>query len=57
MARRKGHLEKIAAAGAERTHVVAADLAATDVSWAWIDEAGPRSAPIDVLVNNAGVRS
>ncbi|MFO0743051.1 MAG: SDR family NAD(P)-dependent oxidoreductase [Labilithrix sp.] len=56
VARRKGHLEKIAAAGAERTHVVAADLAATDVSWAWIDEAETALGPIDVLVNNAGVQ-
>lgn len=55
VARRKGHLEKIATAGAERTHVVAADLAAPDVSWAWIDEAEAALGPIDVLVNNAGV--
>lgn len=56
VARRQAHLEKIAAAGAERTHVVVADLAAPDPTWTWLDDAENALGPIDVLVNNAGVQ-
>ena len=56
VARRKGHLEKIAAAGADRAHIVTADLADPEATWAWLDEAETALGPIDVLVNNAGVQ-
>lgn len=56
VARRKANLEKIAAAGADRAHIVAADLADPDSAWAWLDEAEHALGPIDVLVNNAGVQ-
>lgn len=56
VARRKAQLEKIAAAGADRAHVVVADLADPDAAWAWLDEAETALGPIDVLVNNAGVQ-
>jgi len=54
VARRKEHLEKIAAAAAGRSHVVCADLADPDAAWTWLDEAETALGPIDVLVNNAG---
>jgi short-subunit dehydrogenase len=56
VARRKEHLEKVAAAGAGRAHVVQADLADTDAAWAWLDEAESALGPVDVLVNNAGIQ-
>jgi short-subunit dehydrogenase len=56
VARRRGHLEKIAAAGVDRAHVVAADLADPDAVWSWLDEAENALGPIDVLVNNAGIQ-
>lgn len=56
VARRKDHLERIAAAGAGRAHVVVADLAEPDAAWEWLDEAERALGPIDVLVNNAGVQ-
>ncbi|MBX3232920.1 MAG: SDR family NAD(P)-dependent oxidoreductase [Labilithrix sp.] len=56
VARRKGHLEKIATAGADRSHVVSADLSDPDAAWAWLDDAERALGPIDVLVNNAGVQ-
>jgi short-subunit dehydrogenase len=56
VARRRGHLEKIAAAGMDRAHVVAADLADPDAAWSWLDDAENALGPIDVLVNNAGVQ-
>lgn len=56
VARRREHLDKIAAAGSGRAHVVAADLADPDAAWAWLDESERALGPIDVLVNNAGVQ-
>jgi short-subunit dehydrogenase len=56
VARRRDQLERIAAAGAERSNVVALDLSAPDVGWDWLDEAESRLGPIDVLVNNAGIQ-
>jgi len=56
VARRKEHLEKIAAAGEGRTHIVTADLADPDAAWTWLDEAENVLGPIDVLVNNAGIQ-
>ena len=56
VARRKANLEKIAAAGADRAHVVAVDLADADADLTWLDDAERALGPIDVLVNNAGVQ-
>src|SRR6195952_4712001 len=59
VARRKANLEKIAAAGADRAHIVTADLAepdAIDGLSGWLDDAERALGPIDVLVNNAGVQ-
>lgn len=56
VARRKEHLERIAAAGAGRTRVVVADLADEAAAWGWLDEAEQALGPVDVLVNNAGVQ-
>ena len=56
VARRKEHLDRIAAAGAGRSHVVTADLADPDAAWTWVDEAEGALGPIDVLVNNAGIQ-
>jgi len=56
VARRKDNLERIAAAGTGRSHVVAADLADADAAWAWLDEAERALGPVDVLINNAGVQ-
>jgi short-subunit dehydrogenase len=56
VARRRDHLEKIAAAGRDRAHVLSIDLADPSLTWAWIDEAETAFGPIDVLVNNAGVQ-
>lgn len=60
VARRGAHLERIAAAGADRSHVVVADLANAALSdrdpFPWFDEAEAKLGPIDVLVNNAGVQ-
>lgn len=56
VARRKEHLERIAAAGSGRAHVVTADLADPDCAWQWLDEAESALGPIDVLVNNAGIQ-
>ncbi len=56
VARRKEHLERIAAAGTGRAHVVNADLADPGAAWTWVDEAESALGPIDVLVNNAGIQ-
>ncbi len=56
VARRKEHLERIAAAGSGRAHIVHADLADPEAAWAWVDEAEGALGPIDVLVNNAGTQ-
>jgi short-subunit dehydrogenase len=56
VARRQEQLRKIAAAGADRSHVVVADLAAANPSFAWVDEAEAANGPVDVLVNNAGIQ-
>ncbi|MBX3207586.1 MAG: SDR family NAD(P)-dependent oxidoreductase, partial [Labilithrix sp.] len=56
VARRQEHLERIAAAGADRAHIVVADLADADGSFAWLDDAESALGPIDVLVNNAGIQ-
>jgi short-subunit dehydrogenase len=56
VARRKEHLERIAAAGTGRSLVMPLDLARPDVPWSWIEEAETALGPIDVLVNNAGVQ-
>ena len=56
VARRRDRLERIAAAGSDRSHVVVADLADADASWSWLDDAEHALGPIDVLVNNAGVQ-
>jgi short-subunit dehydrogenase len=56
LARRRDLLERIAAAGAGRTHIVAADLADVGATWSWLDEAEAALGPIDVLVNNAGIQ-
>lgn len=56
VARRRAHLERIAAAGADRARVVVADLADPETAWAWLDEAEAALGPIDVLINNAGVQ-
>ncbi len=56
VARRKEHLDRIASAGTERSHVVCADLADAGAAWTWIDEAEKALGPIDILVNNAGVQ-
>jgi short-subunit dehydrogenase len=56
VARRKEHLERIAAAGSGRAHIVATDLGNVDAAWAWLDEAEHALGPIDVLINNAGIQ-
>jgi short-subunit dehydrogenase len=56
VARRRELLERIAAAGADRTHVVCIDLADENATWTWVDEAESALGPMDVLVNNAGVQ-
>jgi short-subunit dehydrogenase len=56
VARRREHLERIAAAGTGRAHVVCMDLADANAAWTWVDEAEEALGPIDVLVNNAGVQ-
>jgi short-subunit dehydrogenase len=56
LARRKEHLDRIAAAGTGRAHVIAHDLADPNASWTWIDDAERALGPVDVLVNNAGVQ-
>jgi short-subunit dehydrogenase len=56
VARRRDLLERVAAAGAGRAHVVPLDLAEPGLSWTWIDEAEAILGPIDVLVNNAGIQ-
>ena len=61
VARRADHLQRIAAAGSDRSHVIVADLTAIEPSmpesgFAWLDEAEAKLGPIDVLVNNAGIQ-
>ena len=56
VARRRAHLERIAAAGVDRSHIVVADLSDPDAAWAWLDDAERALGPIDVLVNNAGIQ-
>src|SRR5262245_42472134 len=56
VARRKDHLDRIAAGGVGRAHVVAADLADDRTGFAWLREAEAALGPIDVLVNNAGIQ-
>lgn len=62
LARRAENLERVAAAGAGRTHVVTADLsearfcAADEAPWDWLDASERALGPVDVLVNNAGVQ-
>src|SRR5262249_26969575 len=56
LARRKDLLERVAAAGAGRAHIVQADLADPSHVWSWLDEAEQALGPIDILVNNAGVQ-
>lgn len=62
VARRTENLERIAAVGVGRAHVVTADLsdprftAPDEAAWAWLDESERVLGPIDVLVNNAGIQ-
>jgi short-subunit dehydrogenase len=56
VARRRELLERIAAAGTDRTHIVCIDLADANATWTWVDAAEAALGPIDVLVNNAGVQ-
>lgn len=58
VARRAARLERIAAAGADRAHVVVSDLAELDGPGAtkWLTEAEAKLGPTDVLVNNAGIQ-
>jgi short-subunit dehydrogenase len=56
VARRKQHLERIAAAGTGRAHIVCSDLADPAATWSWVEEAEAALGPVDVLVNNAGIQ-
>lgn len=56
VARRRGKLEELAHAAADRCHVVEADLADPTRACEWVDGSVAKLGPIDVLVNNAGVQ-
>ena len=56
VARRKELLEKLAADGDGKAHIVTADLGDPNQVTSWVDEAERTSGPIDVLINNAGVQ-
>jgi NADP-dependent 3-hydroxy acid dehydrogenase YdfG len=56
VARRRDLLEKLAADGDGRAHIVTADLSDPEQVTTWVDSAEKASGPIDVLINNAGVQ-
>ena len=56
VARRRDLLEKLAAAGDGKAHIVTADLSDPEQVTTWVDGAEKASGPIDVLINNAGVQ-
>ena len=56
VARRKELLEKLAADGDGKAHVVTADLSDPAQVTNWVDAAEAANGPIDVLINNAGVQ-
>ncbi|MDP1822542.1 MAG: SDR family NAD(P)-dependent oxidoreductase [Archangium sp.] len=56
VARRRELLEKLAADGDGKAHIVTADLSDPAQVTAWVDDAEKTGGPIDVLINNAGVQ-
>ena len=56
VARRRELLEKLAADGDGKAHIVTADLSDPSQVTSWVDEAEAKNGPIDVLINNAGVQ-
>ena len=56
VARRRELLEKLAADGDGKAHIVTADLSDPAQVTSWVDGAEAASGPIDVLINNAGVQ-
>lgn len=56
VARRRDLLEKLAADGDGKAHIVTADLSDPEQVTTWVDGAERASGPIDVLINNAGVQ-
>ena len=56
VARRKDLLEKLAADGEGRAHIVTADLSDPEQVTSWVDRAEAVHGPTDVLINNAGVQ-
>src|SRR6478609_5413685 len=56
VARRRDLLEKLAADGDGKVHIVTADLSDPAQVTSWVDGAEAANGPIDVLINNAGVQ-
>lgn len=56
VARRRELLEKLAAEGDGKAHIVSADLSDPSQVTSWVDGAEAVNGPIDVLINNAGVQ-
>lgn len=56
VARRRDLLEKLAAEGEGKAHIVTADLSDPSQVTPWVEGAEAVNGPIDVLVNNAGVQ-
>lgn len=56
VARRRELLEKLAAEGDGRGHIVTADLSDPSQVTNWVEAAEAKNGPIDVLINNAGVQ-
>ena len=56
VARRRELLEKLAAEGEGKAHIVTADLSDPGQVTSWVDAAEAANGPIDVLINNAGVQ-
>ncbi len=56
VARRRDLLEKLAADGEGRAHIVTADLSDPEQVTSWVDAAEAVHGPTDVLINNAGVQ-